>query len=58
MGRPEATVLDVGRESVNLRAADRAAIALAEAVGRVRARHLQRTEQEAREAFAQRWGTE
>jgi hypothetical protein len=57
-GTPQGTVLDLGRESVNLRAAGRAAIALAEVIDRVRARHLQRTEQEAREAFAQRWGTE
>jgi hypothetical protein len=50
------TVVRIGEEELEVRAAANAAIALAEVVERVRARHLERAAHEATAAFQRRWG--
>jgi hypothetical protein len=50
------TILDLGNEQLNLRAAANAAIDLARVVERVRAKHLERVEQEANAALRRKWG--
>jgi len=50
------TVLELGDELLNLRAATSAAVTLAAVVERVRDKWLERTEAEANAAFRRRWG--
>ena len=57
-GVPQGTILNLGDESLNLRAAAKAAIALAQVTERVRARHLERAGAEADAAFRRRWGVD
>ena len=55
-GNGGGTILNLGDEQLNLRAAANAAIKLAPVVERVRARHLERVEQEANAAARRRFG--
>jgi hypothetical protein len=50
------TVLNLGDEQLNVRTAANAAVKLAQTVERVRAKHLERVEQEANAAARRRWG--
>jgi hypothetical protein len=55
-GDGEGTMLNLGKEQLNLRTAGAAAIKLAHVVERVRAKHLERAGQEANSAFRRQYG--